>query len=158
MVKRSLDLPEEFNHHTKTFVEKGRQKVVESTNFWQGKVVVLMATKSTSFWRPRKFASSKLCQKAVEEPSYWTAFWQILEEANFPGRQKLVLFVAIKTTTLPCRKSVDSTTLVCQSFVNLTTFWLLFHTYLVLGTKHGRKGWVDSGPRASEVTQCPRAI
>ncbi len=27
----------------------------------------------------------------------------------------------------------------------------------VLGTKHSQEGWVDSGPRVSEVTQCPRA-
>ncbi len=30
-------------------------------------------------------------------------------------------------------------------------------SWLVLGTKHGREGLVDSGPRASEATQCPRA-
>ena len=29
--------------------------------------------------------------------------------------------------------------------------------YEVLGTNHGRGGLVDSGPRASEATQCPRA-
>ncbi len=28
---------------------------------------------------------------------------------------------------------------------------------VVLGTKHGREGLVGSSPRASEVTQCPRA-
>ncbi len=28
---------------------------------------------------------------------------------------------------------------------------------MVLGTKHGQEGLVDSGPRASEATQCPRA-
>ncbi len=59
----------------------------------------------------------------------WTAFWQIFDEVDFQGRQKLVLYVPVKTTTLPHQKSIDLTTFLPppQFFV-----WLFVPFYLAL--------------------------
>ena len=48
------------------------------------------------------------------------------DEVNFLSHQKQVLFVSIKTTTLPCQKSADSTTLVCRSDDFLTVVSHMF--------------------------------
>ncbi len=63
--------------HTKSWAQKTCQKIVKSTNFWQAKPVTTMATKTTSFWRPKKSCRQKLVKSILvkwqENP------WQIIK-------------------------------------------------------------------------------
>ena len=68
-----------LNHSHKNFGGKGCRKVVESTDFWRGKVFVLAVAKSMSFWRPRKTASLKFVKLTIQT-SQTDKFWPVFDD------------------------------------------------------------------------------